>query len=200
MNQSFMSLSQQIRTGVSIEEISDTLNQLSATDRLTQSRSLGPRDQRKLWEMCEGRAVTLDQIVPRDRTGQTVRHLGRNTLPVFKIFEKRFHRPSDDHPTLWGYNEGATRGLVGPGYFVCRESDQPEIGSVVVDYEMLPEEAPEGWPVIKSNERGVSRLVYAFMHDYLRSVSEHVTIGRAYRKGAESPNYFTLCRWDEDAT
>jgi hypothetical protein len=60
MNQSFVSLSQQIRAGVSIEEISDTLNQLSATDRLTQSRSLGSRDQRKLWEMCEGRVVTLD--------------------------------------------------------------------------------------------------------------------------------------------
>ena len=192
-----MNLSQQIRAGVSIDEIGQALDQLSADDRLTQSRSLGPRDQRRLWEMCEGRVVTLTQMVPLDRTGQTVRHLGRNTLPVFKIFEKRFYRPTEQHSTLWGYNEGVTRGLVGPGYFVCRESDQPEIGAVVVDYEMLPDRAPEGWPAIKPNEQGVSRLVYAFMHDYLRSVSEHVTIGRAYRKGSESPNYFTLCRWDE---
>ena len=198
MSQQMMSLSQQIRAGTSIEEISQSLDQLSPEDRLHQSRSLGARDQRRLWEICQDRAVTLAQMVPPHRTGQTVRHLGRNTLPVFKIFEKRFYRPSTTHQVLWGYNEGVTRGLVGPGYFVCRESDQPAIGKVVVDYEILPEQAPEGWPRIKPNERGVSRLVYAFMQDYLRSVSEHITIGRAYRKGAESPNYFTLCRWDED--
>ena len=197
MNHPSISLSQHIRSGATPEEISQMLNQCAPEDRLTQSRSLGPRDQRRLWELCEGRVVTLNQMVPPERTGQTVRHLGRNTLPVFKIFEKRFYRPTEDHPVLWGYNEGVTRGLVGPGYFVCRESDQPERGSVVVDYEMLPDQAPDGWPAIKSNERGVSRLVYAFMHDYLRSVSEHVTIGRAYRKGAESPNYFTLCRWGD---
>jgi hypothetical protein len=60
------------------------------------------------------------------------------------------------------------------------------------------DEAPEGWPVIKPNEAGISRLVYAYMQDYLRRVSDHITIGRAYRKGKESPNYFTLCRWDEE--
>ena len=97
---------------------------------------------------------------------------------------------------LWGYNEGVTRPMVGPGYFICRASDHLDTGSVVIDYEMLPDQAPEGWPKLQSNERGISRFVYAYMHDYLRSVSDHVTIGRAYRKGKESPNYFTLCRED----
>ena len=194
--QSDFNLSASIRAGATPNELSQALNALNAEERVAQSRSLGPKDQRRLWELCEGRAVTLDQMVPPSRVGESVRHLGRNTLPVFKIFEKRFYRPTPESEQIWGYNEGVTRGLVGPGYFVCRASDQPEVGAVVVDYEMLPERAPEGWPEIKSNERGVSRLVYAFMHDYLRSVSDHVTIGRAYRKGSESPNYFTLCRWD----
>ena len=192
----FFNLSKALKDQVSIEEIEKGLNQLSPEDRVEQSRSLGPSQQKQLWQLCEGRKVSLDQLVPADRVGQTVRHLGRNTLPAFKIFEKHFLRPSKDHEVLWGFNEGPTRKLVGPGYFVARNSDQTEIGNVVIDYEMLPEEAPQGWPKIKSNETGVSRLVYAFMHDYLRQVSEHVTIGRAYRKGKESPNYFTLCRWD----
>ena len=194
----FFNLSRALKENQSIEEIAQALDQLSAEDRVEQSRSLGAKDQKKLWNLCEGRVVTLEQIVPNDRIGQTVRHLGRNTLPAFKIFEKRFMRANSEQVDLWGYNESPTRKLVGPGYFICRQSDQPEIGSIVVDYEKLPPNAPEGWPAIKPNEAGVSRLVYAYMHDYLRKVSEHVTIGRAYRKGKESPNYFTLCRWDEE--
>ena len=194
----FFNLSRALQENQGIESIAEELDQLSPEDRVVQSRSLGSKDQKKLWTLCAGRVVTLEQIVPNDRIGQTVRHLGRNTLPAFKIFEKRFMRASADQVELWGYNEGPTRKLVGPGYFVCCQSDQPEIGSVVVDYEKQPPQAPEGWPEVKPNEAGVSRLVYAYMHDYLRKVSEHVTIGRAYRKGKESPNYFTLCRWDEE--
>jgi hypothetical protein len=75
----------------------------------------------------------------------------------------------------------------------------------VIDYEMLPsdhpnfkrEQLPQAWPAIKSNTFGVSRFVYGFMQDYLRKVSDHVSIGRAYRHGKESPNYFVLCRFDE---
>ena len=194
----FFNLSRALNESMPIDEIAEALDQLSAEDRVQQSRSLGPKDQKLLWQLCDGRSVTIEQIVPDDRVGQTVRHLGRNTLPAFKIFEKRFMRPNLEQSTLWGFNEGPTRKLVGPGYFVCRQSDQPEIGTVVIDYDQLPETAPEGWPAIKPNEAGVSRLVYAYMHDYLRKVSEHVTIGRAYRKGKESPNYFTLCRLDEE--
>ena len=95
---------------------------------------------------------------------------------------------------LWGYNEGSTRSIIGPGYFVCRLAEEGAPGAIVIDYETLPSRAPEGWPALQTNERGLSRFVYAYMQDYLRKVSEHVTIGRAYRHGKESPNYFTLCR------
>ena len=194
----FFNLSHALQNNQEIEIIAEELDQLSPEGRVEQSRSLGSKDQKKLWTLCEGRVVTLEQIVPKDRIRQTVRHLGRNTLPAFKLFEKRFMRVDVGQVDLWGYNEGPTRNLVGPGYFVCRQSDQLDIASVIIDYEQLPPQAPEGWPEIKPNDAGVSRLVYAYMHDYLRKVSEHVTIGRAYRKGKESPNYFTLCRWDEE--
>ena len=47
---------------------------------------------------------------------------------------------------------------------------------------------------IRSNERGLGRLVYGFMVDTLRRVSEHVTIGSAARKGKDLGSWFILCR------
>jgi hypothetical protein len=47
---------------------------------------------------------------------------------------------------------------------------------------------------VKRNDQGLSRFVYANMVDYLRRVSSHVVIGRAYKGGKEMPNYFILCR------
>ena len=57
-----------------------------------------------------------------------------------------------------------------------------------------PSLAPEGWPAIRDNEHGLSRLVYGFMIDRMRRVSEHVTIGRANRHGKDFGSWFMLCR------
>ena len=139
-----------------------------------------------------------DMVPPTSPELKPVRHYGRNTLPVFKLFEKRFCRPPEGAAPagLWGYNEGSTRGLVGPGYFVCRETtgSEREIADIVIDYTILPTAKPDEWPEIYPNERGVSRFVYAGMQDYMRRISAHVTIGRAYRHGKISNNYFVLCR------
>ena len=67
-------------------------------------------------------------------------------------------------------------------------------GFTLDEYVGLPAEHPEGWPAIRSNERGVSRFVYGFMLDTLRRVSEHVTIGSAARKGVDLGSWFVLCR------
>ena len=67
-------------------------------------------------------------------------------------------------------------------------------GEVVVDYEMIPPDKPAEWPAIKPNTAGLQRFVYAYMHDYMRKVSDHVSIGRAYRRDRETPNCFLLCR------
>jgi hypothetical protein len=95
---------------------------------------------------------------------------------------------------LWGYNEGVARKAVGPGYFVTRKTEGDSRGEVVIDYYQVPPEKPAEWPSIQSNDSFLSALVYGKMHDYLRRVSRHVTIGRAYKKDRETANCFTLCR------
>ncbi|MEE2779883.1 MAG: hypothetical protein VYE15_05110, partial [Myxococcota bacterium] len=122
-------------------------------------------------------------------------HVGRNSLPAFRDFEKRFSRDDTREDALYGYNEGATRPLIGPGYFVAHlDENRSEIG---VDYLMVPPDdanLPDGWPAVIPNEKGLQRFVYAGMVDYLRKVSEHILIGRAWRKGKVTNNYFVLCR------
>ena len=130
-----------------------------------------------------------------------VRHHGKNTLPAFTHFEKRFCRPKGADPhkpeALYGFNFQTLSPLTGPGYFLAVEaSGRPE---VLVDYNRVPEDQPEGWPAIRANERGLSRFVYGFMVDTLRRVSEHVTIGSAARKGKDLGSWFVLCRQEGHA-
>lgn len=193
-----MTLAERIlATGAEIDEIADWLDHLDPGARIEQTRALDPAAQRRLWRLTRGRAVALDDIVPPDRSAlEPVRHYGRNTLPAFTLFEKRFCRPlaitEDD--VLWGYNEGRTRPVVGPGYFICRATDGDSRGEAVVDYTRVPPSKPAEWPTVRPNEWGLQRFVYAGMLDFLRRVSEHVTIGRAYRRDRETNNFFVLCR------
>ncbi len=151
-----------------------------------------------LWDACEGRGATLDAFVTTGTgTNVAVINAGKNSLPVFTHFEKRFFRPSDREDVLYGYNEGATRPLIGPGYFVAHYFE--ERGEVGIDYlNVPPREAvlPTGWPEVKPNEKGIQRFVYAGMIDFMRRVSEHVTVGRATKGGKDLPHTFLLCRCD----
>ena len=179
-----------------IDAIGAWLDALSPSARLAEIRATGPRAQRRLWQLARGRAVDPDDIVPPGYGPlETVRHYGRNTLPAFRQFEKRFCRPpAGEPPVLWGYNEGLTRQVVGPGCFICRATPGDTRGSMVVDYYDVPPGKPADWPRVKHNKQGLQRFVYAEMHDFLRRVSHHVTIGRAYRRDRETPNCFLLCR------
>ena len=47
----FFNLSRALQEDQSIESIAEALDQLSPEDRVTQSRSLGPKDQKKLWNL-----------------------------------------------------------------------------------------------------------------------------------------------------
>lgn len=180
-----------------IEEIAAWLDAKAPNVRIEEVRALGPAEQQILWRLCAGRATTLDDLVPPDYGPlQPVRHYGRNTQPAFKLFEKRFCRPAraTPEPVLWGYNEGPTRSFIGPGYFVVRSTPTDPRGAAVVDYWQVPPEKPESWPKIVPNERGLQRFVYGHMEDFLRKVSTHVSIGRAWRERRESPHLFLLCR------
>ena len=118
-------------------------------------------------------------------------HHGRNSLPVFHAFEKRFCRPTNSLDELWGYNEHALRWLTGPGYFVARRHGETE---VLIDYLALPPARPDAWPAIKPNSAGASRFVYFQTQDVLRGVSRHVSIGRDTKKGKPLDRWFVLCR------
>ena len=155
----------------------------------------GTKEQGKLYEINEGAPpVTLDELVPPDMAAlrEVIWH-GKNSLPVFTLFQKRFCRPRGDRSSqeLWGYNHQTMAWVTGPGYFVCH---QVGTSPAAIDYRVVPPEAPPGWPDVKRNDQGLSRLVYANMVDYLRRVSKHVLIGRAYKDGKEMPNWFLLCR------
>jgi hypothetical protein len=178
--------------------IAERLDRMKEDLRTRIVRSLGRGDQRALYARVEGFApVALVDLVPPDRPDLVeVRHLGRNSLPAFRIFEKRFCRlpgESPDAPSaLAGYNFQTMSPVTGPGYFMAREDERTR--EVLVDYTRLPDQKPAEWPPIRSNERGLARFVYGFMVDRLRRVSEHVTIGSAARNGRELGSYFVLSR------
>jgi hypothetical protein len=178
--------------------IADRLDGLAPALRTAVVRGLSRRGQRALYEKVRGFApVTLRELVPPGRADfETVRHLGRNTLPAFTLFEKRFCRlPGTSRETperLAGFNFQALSRITGPGYFTA--FDDGESGEVLVDYHRLPALRPLDWPAIRSNETGLARFVYGFMIDRLRRVSRDVTIGSASRHGRDLGSYFVLSR------
>jgi len=189
-------------TPVPTREISAGLDALDQESRVSAVRSLGRSDQRRLYESFDSILPLrlTDMVSPECADLESVRHYGRNTLPAFRIFEKRFCRPPDSDPAkpdaLWGYNFQTMAWLTGPGYFVARED--PTRPEVLVDYHHVPPggtgQQPEGWPEVRSNEGIPARFVYGFMIDTLRRVSEHVTIGSAARNGKDLGSWFVLAR------
>jgi len=180
--------------------IATLLDGLEHAERVEATRSLGRKQQAKLYRAVDGfLPLHLEDLVPSGIPDFVpVRHHGKNTLPAFTNFEKRFCRPHGGDPrkpeTLYGFNFQTMSAVTGPGYFLAVESEgRPE---VQVDYNRVPDTHPEGWPEIRPNDRGLSRFVYGFMIDTLRRVSEHVTIGSAARKGKDLGSWFVLVRQD----
>jgi hypothetical protein len=179
-------------------EIADFLDRLAPDERVAAIRAAGRAEQRRLYGAVEGHgALRLADLVPPARRDlETVRHFGKNTLPAFTLFEKRFCRPPGEDPAaprvLWGFNFQRLSPLTGPGYYLTHAD--PAHGEALVDYTQVPPQAPPGWPPVRVNERGLSRFVYGFMVDRLRRVSEHVSVGSAIRNGREIGSWFLLCR------
>ena len=182
---------------IDLDRLERELDNADDAHRLNFVHLLTPKRQKRLFEAAEGRAVTLDAIVPPGAPPLSeVIHEGQNTLPAFNHFQKRFCSPGPQHEPsegrrLWGYNHFSAGWLTGPGYFVAYEDE--ERGEVVIDYRELPPEKPEAWPEIISNKRKLGLFVYAGMQDRLRRVSAHVTIGRAY-KSKPMNAWFALTR------
>jgi hypothetical protein len=183
---------------VDMAGLADYLDHLDAPARLREVRSLVKREQVKLFEAAAGaRSIHLAHFVPAGIPPlREVIHYGRNSLPAFHTFEKRFCLPDTGGDELWGYNEHALRALTGPGYFVVREPSHAERAEMVIDYTELPPSKPEAWPPIRPNSARLGRFIYHQTRDIVRAVSQHVTVGRDTRNGQPLDAWFVLCRSD----
>lgn len=185
---------------VDVKAIAEEFEAASPRERVEITESLDGKAQEKLWHAADGGPVTIGEMVPKDLGPlRPVIFHGKNSLPAFTHFQKRFCRPAagTDRDELWGYNYQPTKWLApltGPGYFVAYDSNG--LGGVAVDYTRIPTGKPADWPEIHDNSYRLSRFIYNGTIDYLRRVSPHLLIGRATRAGKEMPNWFLLCRED----
>jgi len=186
-----------------IDEIARSLDGLDERTRVAEVTALSRDAQRMLYEKAAAaRPIELDHFVAGAAPRVEVIHEGKNTLPLpgpLRRFQKRFCRPDGEAGRLFGYNEGPTRRLVGPGYFVAvPTAGRPHWGArgaVVIDYWQVPD-APvvSGWPDVIGNDRGLQRFVYHQTRDFMRRVSSHVSIGAAFKRERPLDHYFVLCR------
>lgn len=177
-------------------ELAQQLDAMTAAARLTTIMKLGRRELAPLFEAAAvNTPLRLEDMVPAGTPPlEEVIHEGKNSLPAFKRFQKRFCRPPaamNGATELWGYNHQWYGALTGPGYFVAHHEED---GELVVDYWRLPPDRPPNWPPIIPNSARLSRFIYYQMKDVIRRVSRHVVIGRAFRRGKPFDAWFALVR------
>jgi hypothetical protein len=180
----------------SLSDVVRELDAMSDEARLATVLSLRRRHLAPLFEAAAANEpLRLTDLVPAAVPPLTeVIHEGKNSLPAFTRFQKRFCRPPaerDAGAELWGYNEQTFKTFTGPGYFVLHPDGN---GELVVDYTRLPPDHPPAWPRILPNSSSLSIFVYHRMIDVLRRVSRDVIIGRAFRRGRPYDAWFALVR------
>lgn len=179
-----------------IEAFANLMDGIGHDERVLVTQAMGRKDQKAMWELSKGyRPIALADFVGASKKPlEQVRHIGKNTLPVFSKFEKRMCRLElqGKREELIGYNWGFTQPLVGPGYFVAYYNEKTL--EVDIDYRLVPSTKPEDWPEIKDNNSGIGKLVFGNMVDSLRRISEHITIGSAAKNGKPMGSWFVLCR------
>lgn len=186
---------------VDLENLRRVLDSSGHTARVLAIRALNPKQLAALFDACaDSDPLTLDDFVPTAEALSEVIHEGKNSLPAFTSFQKRFCRPDGEAgEVLWGYNHNPKfeEIAIGPGYFVASVHEK---GEVKIDYGQLPTGRVATWPEIIPNNSRLGSLVWGGMQDFCRRVSTHVTIGRAYRGGRPYDAWFALCRKDPPAT
>jgi hypothetical protein len=194
-----MDVSVLLEPTIDLPRLAEVLDGLGHEGRVHATRTWDKNRQAAIYEAAKGQPIDFDMLVPAS-IGPLVEviHDLHNTLPLFSNSEKRFCRlPKDagEELELAGYNHASTNPFTGPGYFGVRKGEGEHEGELAIDYTKLPKSKPAGWPEIRPNEGGIGALVYGGMIDYMRKVSTHVSIGRAY-KGKAMSAWFTLVRKD----
>lgn len=176
--------------GIGADELHEALDALDDEGRIVFTRSLNKGRQERLWELVEGHMPgRTGLLVPDDiAPGATVIFEGRNSMPMFNLFQKRFTRP-EESDEIWGYNHQAMAWFTGPGYFVVDED--PDRGVLVFDYDRLPERALDGWPALRPNTGFPPAVVYGNMYDEVRPVSGHILIGKMLLKQSPDKGAFS---------
>ena len=91
---------------IDLPRLAQVLDELGHLGRVDTVRRWGRARQAALFEAAQGfRPVSLDDFVPPGTDGLAeVIHHGKNTLPAFTHFQKRFCKPSDAAAAdrLWG--------------------------------------------------------------------------------------------------
>ena len=187
-----------VRKGVlDLVALGDQLTGVSEAERVRMTRLWTKGDMVRIWDAAQGREVTADAFVPPGvRVGSEIIHEGKNSLPVFNHFQKRFTTADGKPGTVYGYNHSWHNfASTGPGYFVGHHD--ASVQAFGLDYYQVPPgeaRLPPHWPRVRANEIGLQRFIFAKMIDYMRQVCEGVTIGRAWRHGKVTDNYFVLVR------
>jgi hypothetical protein len=191
---------------IAIDAIGAYLDSLDAKPRWLEVKDLDRAHQRTLYEKAAHAApIDIAHFVGNAPPRQEVIHDGVNTLPLpssWQRFQKRFCRPEPNgapQARLFGYNEGPSRKLIGPGFFVALPTaDRPQWsarGGIVVDYFQIPDGAvADGWPRVVANDWRLQRFVYHETRDFMRRVSRDVSIGAAFKRERPLDHYFVLCR------
>lgn len=191
-----MTLARLLKSSPSLDAVAAHLDALDTEALRAQALTLDRASQRTLYELASNE-IGVDHFAT---STQPVVHGGRNTLPLpppFKSFSKVFARPEDGSERLFGFNESPSRPLIGPGYFVAyATAGNPAWearGGVVVDYFQVPEApVPAGWPKVVPNSKGLQYFVYRNTRDFMRWVSNRVSVGAAYKVEKALDHYFVL--------
>lgn len=190
-------LREMVERGAPALDVSAFLDDLSPDRRIDQVLQVRGSLIRRMYDLAGGGAgLTLDDMVPSSTpAGATVTYEGRNSLPVFSRFQKRFTRTADG--LVFGYNHQPTPAVgtvTGPGYFAVSPADDQHPGELLFDYTKPPPFEPAGWPAWRRNESGLSRLVFMNLNDYVRAVARGVVVGVAYKLGEDQDACFSLTR------
>lgn len=185
-------------SSVDAHQLGRELDALTHHERVRAVRQLARRHFARLFEVSgQVKKLTFDDFVPSDLPPNTVvRHHGINSMPLFRVFEKPMYRTSEG--AICGRNAQFWSFVTGPGYFTVTPHRYQGVDGIAFDYKALPTTTPEGWPRVVSNRQGLSFFVYRDMCDVMRAVSDHVTIGKAFRNEHDLGQYFILVRQDPD--
>jgi hypothetical protein len=180
-------LSAVIATG-GVREIADALDAATAPDRIAAVQAMSRDAQKRLWSVASSGSLAAGELITAGAADGTERFAGRNSLALFSRFEKWFFRSGGG---TFGMNRHPLMPLIGPGYFGVQERPS---GGLVFAYRQLPDAAPQGWPEVRSNDRGLARAVYGGLVDEVVWVSRDVLVGAAFRDGRPMDSYFVLAR------